>query len=295
MKNQYKRLDVFRCRHESHQGFGNVVSAYHVLKEKRCYPNGCIYFKWKCRKLDRGLSCPRSYTHVGRKCSSCPEYYDEKVIKCPELLLSPREHQIFLKDFQEFELWLQGKKDRQVDFAGTIETVKPRVIMHCSNGHSRLSFQGFILVFKEGFVDLTPFEDTIYAILSPSQQTRLRLGEGDQLEFKAILHLDRGRLIMDRVRAVEIESKAEAQPWTLAEARQALLTGRILDDQYEKCLNCSHGSLVDVSEANTLPDGQKRRKLLCLKGVPGPEYCIVQAREEIYRINYCQDEEEHSG
>ncbi|MCL6582967.1 MAG: hypothetical protein K6U11_04940 [bacterium] len=291
MRNQYKRLDVFRCRHESHQGFGNVISAYHVLKEKACYPDGCIYFKWKCHRLERGLPCPRSFLHVGRKCTSCPEYHDEKVIKYPQLLLSPHEYQIFLKEFQEFELWLQSKKDRGVDFTGTIKAVKPRMIMNCSHGRTHLALQGFILVFKEGFVDLTPFEDTIYAILSPLQQSRLKLAEGDRLDLKATLHLDRGRLILNHVREVEIESKAGAKFWTLAEARQALLTGKILDDQYEKCLSCPHGSLVDIRETEIVSEGQKRRKLFCLKGILKPEYCIVRSSEEIYRLDHCQDEE----
>jgi len=296
MRNQYKRLDIFRCRHESHQGFGNVVSAYHVLKEKGCYPNGCIYFKWKCRKLDRGLACPKSYAHVGRKCTHCIEYFDEKIIKCPELLLSPEDYKLFLKGLRDFELWLYGKKDKQVDFTGVIKAVKPRFVMSCHNGRSRLSFQGFLLVFKEGFVDITHFEDTIYAILSPSQQTRFRLGEDDQLDLKATLRLDRGRLILDRVHGVEVEKKGSAKFWTLAEAQQALLAGKILDDQYEKCLNCSYGSLVDVQGSESLPGGgQKRRNLLCLKGISNPEYCIVQAQEKlheqekIHEIDNCQE------
>jgi hypothetical protein len=292
MRNQYKRLDVFRCRHESHQGFANVVSAYHVLKEKGCYPNGCIYFKWKCRKLDRGGACPKSYAHVGKKCAHCMEYFDEKVIKCPELLLDAEEYKLFLKGFRDFEMWLCDKRDKQVDFTGVIKAVKPRFVMSCRNGRSNLSFQGFLLVFKEGFVDLTHFEDTIYAILSRSQQTRFRLGENDQLDMRATLRLDRGRLILDRVHGVEVEKKASVKSWTELEARQALLMGKILDEQYEKCLNCSYGSLVDVQEAESLPGGdRKRRKLLCLKGISTPEYCIVQAKEILHQIDHCQNAE----
>ncbi|MEW5804289.1 MAG: hypothetical protein AB1847_19510 [bacterium] len=290
MRNQYKRLDVFRCRHESHQGFGNVVSAYHVLKEKGCYPHGCIYFKWKCHKLDRGISCPKTYTHVGRKCISCPEYFDEKIIKCPEVLLGPEDYEHFLKNFRDFEMWLYGKRDKQVDFTGEIKAVKPRFIMSCHNGHSRVSFQGFLVVFEKGFVDLTSFEDTIYAILSPSQQTRFRLGEGDQLDLRAILRIDRGRLVLDHVRAIEVERKVSAKSWTLAEARQVLLTSRILDTQCEKCLNCPHSSLVDVQRSDALPEGQKKRKLLCLKGMSTPEYCIIQAKEKLHQIDHCQNE-----
>ena len=290
MKNLYKRLDVFRCTHDSHRDFGHVVSVYHVLKEKRCYPRGCVYFKWMCRKLDRGLPCPKSYEHVGRKCAPCSEYYDEKVVKHPRLLLKPENYQLFLKDFRGFEQWLDDKKAKELNCAGTIKTLKPRFIMNQYHGRSHLSFKGFLLVFQEVFIGLTLFEDTVYAVLSPSQQSRLRLGEGDRLEFRATLRLDRGRMILDRVHGIEIEEKSTAKNWTIAEAKQALLLGKICEYQYEKCLNCPHGSLVDIKESEFPSNGQKRRKLLCLKGVSDPKYCIVQAEEKLFQEDYCQGE-----
>jgi len=288
MKNQYKRSDIFRCTHESHQGFGNVVSAYHVLKEKGCYPQGCIYFKWKCRKLERGLPCPRSYEHVGRKCAHCADYYDEKIVKRPQLLLDEKEYQSFLKELRSFEIWLDDKKGRQVNCAGRLKTVKPRFIMNRYHDRTPVVFQGFLLEFEQGFINYTSFNDTFYALISTSQQSRYKLSAEDKLEFQAILRLDRGRLILDRLRSIEIEEKNGNEPWTIAEAKRALMFGKVIDYQYEKCLHCRHGFLIDVKESEFASNGFRRRKLLCLKGVSQPEYCLVQVKEKFFPVDSCQ-------
>ena len=291
VRNHYKRLDIFRCTHESHQDFGNVVSVYHVLKEKGCYPNGCVYFKWKCRKLDHKLPCPKSYEHVGKKCVSCTEYYDEKIVKHPKLLLSEEDYQLFLKDLHQFEMWLHAKKGREVNGAGVIKAVKPRFILNRQYDRTRLSFKGFLVCFQEGFIDITHLQDPFYALLSPSQQSRLRLSKGDRLEFRGTLRLDRGRIILHRVRGIEIEEKGESKAWTVVEARQALYASKMYDCQYEKCIQCPYGSLVDIQESTFSVNGPKKRKLLCLKGVSNPEYCIVQASQKLHPVDSCQSGE----
>ncbi|MDH7501060.1 MAG: hypothetical protein QHH30_11840, partial [candidate division NC10 bacterium] len=66
MRNLYKRMDVFRCSQDGHEHFESAVSVYHVLRERRCYPEGCIYFLWRCRHPLREKGCPRGFHHVGR-------------------------------------------------------------------------------------------------------------------------------------------------------------------------------------------------------------------------------------
>lgn len=288
MINQYKRLDVFRCVHESHQGFGNVVSVYHVLKEKGCYPGGCVYFKWKCLRLDHKLPCPKSYKHIGRKCVSCTEYYDEKLIKRPRLLLSESGYKAFCGDLKDFEKWLNGQKNKEVNCLGTISGIKPRFVLNHSYGHSALFFKGFMLTFQEGFIGLTHFNDTFYALLGSSQQGRLRLCDGDRLEFRATLRLDRGRIILDRLRGIEIEEKNKAGVWTVERAKKALTIGKIHHTQYEKCIRCPYGALVDV-EGDPYPKKEnKKRRLFCMEGVSRPEYCIVQASKELVSVDCCE-------
>jgi hypothetical protein len=250
-----------------------------------------------CKKLDHKLPCPKSYEHVGKKCASCANYYDEKIIRHPKLLLTQNEYRIFLDDLRDFEIWLNSKKGKEASCAGTVQSVKPRFVLNRHYDRKSLSFKGFLLTFREGFIGLTDFKDAFFALLSPSQQSRLRLSQGDRLEFRATLRLDRGRIILNRVRGVDIEEKGDAEPWTIFEARKALFIGKMSDHQYEKCIQCPYGSLVDIMEASTSQNasqntgGHKRRKLLCLKGVSKPKYCIVQASQELCLADdYC-----HSG
>jgi hypothetical protein len=228
---------------------------------------------------------------VRKKCVSCGEYYDEKVIKLPQLLLSQKDYQLFLDELRSFEIWLSSIKGKPINCAGTIKSVKPRFILNRHYNRNSLSFRGFLLSFQEGFIGLTHLDDIFFAILSPFQQSRLRLTQGDRLEFRAILRLDRGRIILDRVCGIEIEEKSQDKAWTVIEARNALLIGKIWDHQYEKCIQCPYGSLVDVSESPFYINEYRRRKLLCLKGISNPEYCIVQASQNLYQVDYCQSGE----
>ena len=102
MRNPYKRLDIFRCKYYNHAKFDYKVSAYHVLRVKNCYPQGCLYFKWHCKLLNKGQSCIKGFQHVGKKCFGCKHYYDEKVNNQPELLISEEEYHFFLDELEEF-------------------------------------------------------------------------------------------------------------------------------------------------------------------------------------------------
>ena len=87
MINQYKRTDVFRCNYESHAKFENKVSVYHVLKKKKCWPTGCLSFKWTCRLLNKGKKCIRGYDFMGKKCDGCSYYDDIKIHNQPQSLI----------------------------------------------------------------------------------------------------------------------------------------------------------------------------------------------------------------
>ncbi|MGA1792297.1 MAG: hypothetical protein ACMUIM_12485, partial [bacterium] len=92
-------------------------------------------------------------------------------------------------------------------------------------------------------------------------------------------------------RGMEIEERVGDEAWTVAAARQALFRGRMYDKQYEKCLHCPYGSLVDIQETTTSLNGKKRRNLFCLKGIENPEYCIVQASQQLFCADYCRSGE----
>ena len=77
-----------------------------------------------------------------------------------------------------------------------------------------------------------------------------------------------GRIILSRLNRIDIEEKADNETWTESKARLAKKTGTIIPVQYEKCLNCDKGSLLDV-----ISDSKIQRMLFCLEGIKDPEYC----------------------
>ena len=270
--NHYKRQDVFKCVQQAHARFENKVSVYHVLKEKGCYPRGCIYFKWKCRRLNKGRSCPRKFKHVGRKCFGCKEFYDEKVINCPEVALSDEEFSKFMRDLGEFETWLEDLKGIEVNFSGTIYSVKPRMRQVVQGNRGHIALNGFVLTFREAFFDLVKFEDLCYLTISKGLQAKYRFSKGDKIDFYARVSVDRGRLIMKRPNRIEIDERGEGETWSWDKALVAARTASPIPYQLEKCFACDRGCLLDTIERTNAGDRHKRQ-LFCLEGIKNPMLC----------------------
>ena len=186
MTNPYKRLDVFKCKSLGHTKFEHRVSVHHVLRIKNCYPQGCIYFLWRCQLLNKGQSCVKEYTHVGRNCFGCKNYFDEKIHNQPLLLLSEAEYNQFLDELNDFEDWLEGITDRPIDMQGAIQTVKPALTKEIHHQSSHLNLNGYFLHFDEAFIDRTHWEDHCYALIYPEQQERFQFAAGDSFDFRAM-------------------------------------------------------------------------------------------------------------
>jgi len=272
MINQYKRLDVFRCNYQSHAKFENKVSVYHVLKVKKCYPQGCIYFKWKCRLINKGKRCIKGYNYIGKNCYGCSYYYDIKVHSQPIIKLSPDKYQEFLEELQLFEDWLDEIENHTVNFWGKIDVVKPRLHKIISPAGNNLKLNGFTLVFREAYFDNTHFEDLCYAIISPDPQRRFKFVGGDEVEFQAIVQVDRGRILLRKLRHIDFVNRSDNSALTYSEALVQKRTATLFYKQQKKCLTCAHGILIDVyDQSNTKQI--RRRELFCLKGITDPELC----------------------
>ena len=279
--NQYKRRDVFRCRQEGHTAFDNQVSVYHVLKEKRCYPHGCLSFSWKCIRFNKGLSCPRGFHRVGRMCFGCKFFVDEKIHHRPQVMLPVESFEAFERELREFENWLEETRGREVNYSGTVLSVKPHVTLDPSRNW-RLSFHGFLVVLKDGFVDLVQFKDSCYLRVSGRVQEKHRFRPGDRLDFFARFKEDRGRIILEGINRVEIEHRAEGSWWDESRARLAVQMGTILEGQPKKCLDCEKGCLIDVKQRHGTGT-RFHRRLFCLEGVRDPLLCShVKVGEEVW-------------
>ena len=275
MKNQYKRTDIFRCVHDVHQKFQNRISVYHILKEKQCYPQGCFYFRWRCKQLNKKNKCYRGFSHVGRKCFSCRDFYEEKIHNYPELQVSLKDFNEFRNSLIEFEDWLMEVNHKQLEVAGEISGIKPHFKKKVYPKTSYLSFRGYLLIFKEIYLDRILFEDPVYAFLSGKYYKSLDLATGDRIEAFAQLGVESGRLVLSRLRGVSTMKGEETPYWDEQKVVMAQEMASEFNDQPDECLQCPFGSLVDV-EYHKDSHSYSRRSMLCLKGVSDYKDCYVR-------------------
>ena len=283
VKNPYKRTDVFVCGLQAHGKFADKVSAYHVLKAKQCFPQGCLYFRWSCSRKNKGLSCKRGYQFVGRLCEGCSFYQDSKQHLQPKLVLSDPDYQAFLRDVEEFDEWLQTVKDREVATAFRINAVKPRFLKEVDGDHGRVRLSGYLLNMEEGFIDREFFQDPFFAITSPGQQEQYKFAPGDEVEARATIKMDRGRLLLTRLRSVHFESRSSLPTWNNSKALVAKAAASYFPRQATGCLLCPHGALVDVTET-VRNQVVQRRDLYCLAGMPDQTECYLYA---LHKVDLC--------
>jgi hypothetical protein len=275
MINQYKRTDVFRCNQDAHRHFQGRVSVYHVMKEKGCYPQGCIYFLWHCVLLEKGNRCIHGFEHTGKMCRGCTYFDEEKVHLQPVLCLDEDSYERFLEDLDTFETWLEEVRYRRMEILGKIHSIKPwfqRILLH-NEAHTKL--RGHLLVFRKGFIGVTPFEDRFYVRISGACMDRNRFRPGMRVEMKGEVRTDRGRIIIHKPGQVECLSKGWGNPLTRERALVALRTATWLEGQPESCMSCHYGALADVIDRRE-PDEKRYRRLVCLKGIADPDGCYVR-------------------
>jgi hypothetical protein len=283
MKNPYKRTDIYRCDYAAHAKFKHRVSAYHVEKVKACFPHGCLIFNWSCALFNKGKSCPRKFKYVGRLCSGCNHFSDEKLNYQPSIKISDLELDSFREDIEQFEEWISENSNKDLELLVTVNSVKPCFKKTIAGGKGQIRLDGYLLAFKEGFIGRDNFEDYFYAHVSPNQQERLKFARGDKFEAKGRLSFDRGRILFPKIWAIEFESKSGDFAWSHSEALVARQTASHFKNQSENCLRCWFGALVDVSEKNYGNMTQKR-ELFCLKGFSDPSLCYINQRR---KIDYC--------
>lgn len=281
MINQYKRVDVFKCTHLSHKRFGNRVSVYHVLKVKKCYPNGCISFEGICRLINKGQRCIKGYNYVGVNCSSCLYFKEQKIMRKPEVLLNNENYKEFIDDLDQFEDWIKDNKGKKINFRGEISWIKPKFEKRIYKKYENLGTTGFIVGFKNGFIDTQTFDDYAYALISINNQEKWGFSRGDEIEFDANFNIDNGMVMFERIRNMEIISRSsEHSPPTKSEAEVACKLGTILSEKSEKCVNCPSGSLIYIKDF-THPELRVYRRLICVEGYANPSIC-KKIDEKIY-------------
>lgn len=280
MKNPYKRTDVFACNYQGHAKFKHRVSVHHVMRQKKCYPQGCLFFKWSCELKNKGKRCQRGFNYVGRLCEGCTHYLDEKIHYQPRILISGKAYEDFETELEEFDEWVMEHQGRDLDVLCEVNSIKPRFKKTISNGKAQLRLDGYLLVMRHGYIGMTEFDDYFYANISPGQQDRLRFAPGDTFESRGRMTLDHGRVVFNKVWSVIFESRSGKETWNNSRALVARSSASAFENQPESCIKCQYGALVDTTE---LLDGQKKftRSLFCLEGINNPQACTISVMKKV--------------
>lgn len=276
MINQYKRRDIFRCSQDAHASFQGRVSVYHVLKEKACYPQGCLYFLWHCTLLEKGERCVQGYGHVGKNCRGCTYYDEEKIHLQPVLQVDDGTYERFCSDLEDFELWLEEVQYSRRAVAGRIACVKPWFEKRLQHGQTQLRLRGYLLVFQRGFIGLDAFDDTFYVRIGEREMREHRFVPKMRVELKGEIRIDRGRVVVRRPRHIDVLSRGYGRPWRREGALVAVRTATLLKEQPDSCIACRWGALVDVLDERDREE-RRYRNLYCLKGISDPAGCYVRA------------------
>jgi hypothetical protein len=243
-----------------------------VLKVKKCYPDGCTYFRWKCEKLNKGKSCIKHYKHVGRSCFSCRFFYDEKEINRPELLLTDATYKKFLIEFEEFEDWIAGLSGKHVEFTGTISAVKPQYYIRKNGNKYKVIHDGFVLTLHNCSLNYIGFNDSIYLPYSAGFQAKYHFAQGDSMSGSGYFSVKDGRIIVKHLRGIEILDKKNSVAWTDSDAKIAQYSGAILPYQSAKCYCCDKGLLLQVHSSQNIVL-KPSRLMYCIEGVADPALC----------------------
>jgi len=272
-QNEFKRMDIFRCRHDSHEHFEYKVSASHILDRKQCFPNGCVYYRWRCKLFEKGKPCIRGYNYVGRLCPGCPHFIDEKVSNAPELRISAKEYEEWIERYRDFAAWVEKKQNREAQTLGVVSGIKPRFQRFIYPKQDNLRLRGFQISFSEAFVDMDHLDDDCYAVVSGAFQDRWQLAPGARMEFRGTFTINRGRVVFEKIHHVEMVERAEEPAeWNASKALVARTVATGFDWQPAKCLKCKYSVLADVEDRRQYKVVE-RRQLFCLQGVPHPDVC----------------------
>lgn len=277
MKNLFKQKGIFICKHDVHQEFSSQMSVYHILEEKRCFPNGCVYFKWKCKILAKKKKCHRNFSTVGRKCFSCKYFYEEKIHQFPEILLESQEK--FLNDYIEYLEWIETLKTKRVLCEGKVESIRPDFVVNKYNGKFQLKVRGFLISFTEGFIQNTLFEDQFFLHITASLQNKLKIKKDDEIEFFADLKIVQGRMEFYHPNKINFYLRGSDQPMNKGDALVSMNSATIFQNQPEKCKQCIHSVLPEIEG---IKYGRKRA-LVCTQGINDYNYCVDFSQKSIER------------
>ncbi len=285
----FKQQDVFICKHDVHRHFSSKMSVYHVLENKQCFPHGCVFFKWKCKILAKKKKCHRNFSTVGRQCFSCKYFYEEKIHQFPQMVIENVDEKQFFSEYENYVEWIKSLEDKRILCEGKIESVRPDFIIQKEGNKYKTGVRGFLLTFKEGFIQNKLFEDQFYLHISVFLQNKFRFRSGDEIEFYSDLKINNGKLEFFHPNKINLDLRGTEKPITRSDALVSANSASIFFSQPEKCRQCAHSIIPEIQGARF---GQKRA-LICMKGINDHQFCIsfieeiINKESEQCEVNDC--------
>jgi len=191
----------------------------------------------------------------------------------------------FMDELDDFEEWLREVDNKEHECFGIITTVKPLIRQRFSPATRHRpaqewsSLKGFMLGFSTIFIGRTPLDDGAFALIGRDMQTRQKFRVGDRLDFKAVLTIEQGRIILQRLRQIQFSERGEGTAWTVSEAVVSSATGNTLARQAEKCVECDQGVLIDVTDQTT---DEVFHRVFCVQGMPSAAACTYKTGNDLY-------------
>lgn len=286
MRNLYKKNNIFICKHDIHKHFSSKISVYHILEKKKCYPDGCVYFKWKCKVLAKKKKCHRNFTKVGKNCFSCKYFYEEKIHQFPQIVIDQNEKTEFEYRYAEFCDWINSLKDKRVFCEAIIDSIAPDFVLYNNNGKYNIGLRGFLLIFKEGFIDDQHFEDTFFLHLNSNTQNKFRFREEDELEFKANVKIVDGKLELFSAGSFNFYLRGKTKPLLKSDLLVSISTATTFAQPYPKCHSCKFSILPKIQNVHF----GKKRVLVCTKGINEPDYCVERLEKKLQNSDKCEND-----
>jgi len=274
IRNMYKQKGLFICKHPMHERFDFEVSPFHILKQKKCFKEGCVEFLWQCKIGTRGKKCPRGYQHVGRNCFSCKFYHEEKICRLPSPTVDSRELESFFRKLGEFEYWLSTVEGLRVQFSGVVSSVHPALVKTIDNGRSNIRLNGFLIKFDSGYIGYDIFDDTLYLQVGSYFLTRWRPAPGDEIDCETELKNDYGRIVLYKPSRIDLTRNGSQPLIDYSKALVGKTTGTEVKDDIKLCRDCPFGALIDIQQIR--PRENRYRRFYCLRGINNAATCPVR-------------------
>lgn len=287
----FKQNNIFVCKHDTHKHFLNKMSVYHIMEERKCFPDGCVYFKWKCRILAKKKKCHRNFSVVGKYCFSCKYFYEEKIHQFPQMVADGKFKDNFFEEYDDFRDWISSIEKKQVLCEGNIDSVVPDFFVKNEAGKYILGLKGFLVIFKEGFINNKHFEDTFYLHVDSMHQNKIRFRKEDEIEFKAIVKQIGGRIELFYAKQINFFLRGQSKPLLRSDLLVSLNTATTFNDQPEKCKQCAFSVIPKVWNSGN----GKKRILICSKGIQDCEFCVEKVKRSDLYFDKCENDNSNTA